>query len=160
MERNRAVREMGSAAVFLGLALVMWFYLIPEGVTAQSAFAADTGVSSRTFPYVTAALIGGLSVVQFIVGLTRLALTRKKDGRRGSSEWYLTGEIRSALVFVLFVAFVVVFRYVGTIPAMIIVPPFILFVMGSRSWAHYLSVYGFMAAMYLVFRYVLRVYLR
>ena len=60
MERRKALMNIMSSIVLIILALVMWFYLIPKGVKLSSAFGGNVGVTSRTFPYMTALVIGAL----------------------------------------------------------------------------------------------------
>lgn len=160
MELRKTVKNLGSSIVLLIVSLVMWFYLIPEGIKVSSTFGGAAGVTSRTFPYFTAAVIGIISFIQLIVFSFKIIKQRsihaiKEDTKSDN----IVSEIRSIIIYALFIIFVLLFRYFGSIIAMIIVPPLILWVMGSRNLYHYLSVYGFMGVMYLVFRFVLQVYL-
>ena len=160
MEQRKAFMNMMSSIVLMILALVMWFYLIPKGVKLRSAFGGDVGVTSRTFPYMTALVIGSMSLLQFMISLVNYVRHfREGQSQKELQDNNIAGEVRAIIIYGLFIAFGVIFRYWGTIPAMVIVPPFILLAMGSRKILHYVSVYSFMAIMYVLFKFALHVYL-
>ena len=64
------------------------------------------------------------------------------------------------IVFALVLLYAVLFMMIGFIPATLVVPPVILFVIGCRKWHYYPIYYVFAALMYLLFRYILLVPIR
>ncbi len=60
-------------------------------------------------------------------------------------------------VFALALVYALLFKYIGFIPATILVPPVLLLLLGCRKWYFYAAVYVFSAVMYAVFRFVLLV---
>jgi hypothetical protein len=151
-------RNIFSALFFVVLGLLLRFIIIPWGVPVRASWGGSVGVDSRTFPNFAASVITLAALIQMGISIKRYVTSRKSHASvSDTTTCNLRGEFRSLLVFLLFLVYAVLFRHVGFILASIFVPPAILFVMGSRKLIHYLSIYTFIAIIYAVFQFVLKV---
>ena len=144
-----------SAALFF-FSLLMIFYAIPTQISVKALLGGNsTAVNSRFFPYIVSILIGVLSAVELVssaIQLSRLAKNNAAAREEGPK-----GTLIAIVVFVLFVVYLLVFARFGFIISSAIVPPAVLFVLGSRKWQHYVSYYAVMAATYFIFVYALKI---
>ena len=146
------------ASIFLAVSVWMIFFAIPSEIRLSSMWSTvDSGVNSRTFPYFATIIMGTAASIQLIGNIRKLILQKKSEEmlQKGKIVW--VNEIRALLVFALCAAYGVIFVTIGYIYATIIIPPIILFILGSRKWYHYVTVYGVGALMYVIFQFLLRV---
>jgi hypothetical protein len=148
-----------SAFIVLVVCLIILFYAIPSQISISSSFSGDIGVNSRTFPQITIGLMGFLAIIQIIVSSIKLQKEKAKEFVEENKDFYIKGEIIALTIYVLFVLFAVLMRYVNTICALLIIPLLMLAAMGEKKKSHYLIVLAFSIVAYLVFKYVLGVYL-
>ena len=152
MEIKRQRTNIIVSAIIIVIAAITWFFVIPSQIRVNSLWGSSSGVTGRTFPYFATALIAMAALGELIQ--SAMAYTKlKRSGAK--AEW--TSELRAVLIFALCIIYAVLFDRVGYIVSTLIVPPVMLFVMGSRKWYHYASVYAVGAAMYLIFVYLLQI---
>ena len=146
------------AVLFVALSLFMIFIAIPSQISLSAKWSTvDSGVDSRTFPYIACVIMGSAALVQLISNVRKYIELKKANQEIPGEKIVWANEIRAILVFVLCVAYGILFDTVGYILATLIIPPIVLFVMGSRKWYHYLSVYGVGVIMYVVFIFLLNI---
>ncbi|MFI3207505.1 MAG: tripartite tricarboxylate transporter TctB family protein [Eubacteriales bacterium] len=150
-------KELFSSALLMIASLLMIVIIIPTGVSIQNLFfSSDSIINGRTMPYIASALIFLSSLTQFLK--TYFAY---RKGVQEESEFLPTkaDRIRVIAVMLLFVAFVVLFCTVGTIIAIVVILPLILYAAGVRKISYYAIIYLFAAICYVLFVYLLQIYL-
>lgn len=155
-------RDIIIYSVLLVTALVIYFRIIPDQVYLSSAAAAES-FSPDTFPRFAAvifflAALGGLlnSLWAYIEEKKKRGKTEIKRKTMATGREFLA-EFIPYIVFIMVLIYGVMFSIVGFIPATIIVPPFILALVGCRKWQFYGIYYIFVAVLYILFKYVLLV---
>ena len=166
MEQRKIVKEIiiGLSIVLISLFIII--VLIPQQIKLSTSFGQDIGVNTRTFPYFTAAIIGIAAGVHLIVSTIKYFQIRKKykDSiekmpKEKQSKTNIYGEVLSIFIFILFAAYSFIFSKFGFIIASITIPPLILVALKSKKVLHYISAYGFIALMFVIFQYLLKIQL-
>lgn len=157
--KNKKKQDIILAAVclLLGAAILL---LIPQEVRVVSTGARGT-VTARTFPY----MAGGLMVLSS-AGLLLNTLLRKTPEGEGKTENAVSPEdaekrkkslLRTGLVFVLMILYVIAMNLIGFILASIIFGIIFLYITGIRKWWQYLIFAVLMIPLFALFKYVLYV---
>lgn len=158
MKRQNLLKDIGSALFFFVLSVALWIYIIPAGVPLRASYGGATGVDSRTFPYFAAAMIGLASLAMLTLSVYHCMKLRRGNQETGDEPINnIKRAHHSIAVFTLFVLCSVLLDQAGFIAATTIVPPLILWAVGSRKPLHYISAYVFAVIMYVVFRILLQV---
>jgi len=145
-------------ALFLIVSLWLIIFAIPSEISYSSMWSTvDSGVNSQTFPYFATVIMGSAALIQLIGNIRKLIVIKNSKEEVAPTKILWANEIRALLVFGLCVAYGILFIKIGYIIATIIIPPIILFVLGSRKWKHYATVYGVGTLMYLIFQFLLRI---
>ena len=163
-------RDMAVYAVWIAATVLFYFFVIPNQVYLSGSAKAES-FSPDTFPrFVTIVLF--LAAVGGEVNAWRLYRRQSRLGAQGAGR---TAKARSAggkagrehlaafipyIVFLLVLAYGVLFAKLGFIAATAIVPPVVLLVIGCRKARYYLIYYVFAAVLYLLFKYLLLVPIR
>ena len=146
------------ASIFFIVSLWLIFFAIPSQIRLSSMWSTvDSGVNSRTFPYFASVIIGSAALIQLVNNIRKLIILKRSQEEVIKQKTVWANEIRMLIVFGLCAAYGVLFVTIGYIYATIIIPPIILFVLGSRKWYHYVTVYGVGALMYVIFQFLLRI---
>jgi hypothetical protein len=161
MEQKKIVREIFIGLFMMILSLLTLIVFIPQQVQLSTTFGQEIGFSSRSFPYITTGLIGVAAMIQVIVSIISYLKIRKKhmETKEKQPNKNMYGEVLSIVIFMLFVAYAFIFSKFGFIIASVIIPPIILFVLKSEKKVYYVSVYGFIALVFVVFQYLLKIQL-
>jgi hypothetical protein len=161
MEQKKIVREIFIGLFMMILSLLIIIVIIPQQVQLSTTFGQEIGFNSRSFPYVTAGIIAVAAGIHFIVSIISYLKIRKKHTEDKAKEpnKNMHGEILSIVIFILFVAYAFIFSKFGFIIASVIIPPIILFVLKSEKKVYYVSVYGFIALVFVIFQYLLKIQL-
>lgn len=153
---DKIKKNVYTSVILFAFSLIMIFYAIPTQISVNNLLGGDsTIVNSRFFPYLIAAIIGVLSAVEFVFSV--ISMAKLSSNNHAHQKEPPKGTIIAMSVFALFVIYLLVFAQLGFIISSAIVPPIVLWLLGSRKWQHYLSYYGVMAATYFVFVYALKI---
>lgn len=160
MELKKAKRDFFFMLVLLILSVVFYVVVIPAQIPLRNNWGADIVFTSRTYPSLLAIALIIMSVIGMAASLRRI-ISLKKQGMvsqrtkpDGRAIWKM---IVPYVVFLLILAYGILFSSIGFIWATLLIPPVILFVLGCRKWPYYLFVYLFAAGVYALFRFVLHV---
>lgn len=157
MEKRKLRNNIIASAMFMAFSAYMIFFAIAREISVKKMLGSSmASIDSRYFPYLTTIVIGVLALVEFVAALTKYLRLGREDAARDDQPTNMT---RALLMFGLFVLYTVMFRYWGFIAATVVVPPVVLFIMGSRKWYHYASFYGVAAVTYVLFVHALQVVL-
>ena len=148
--------------VLMIAALVVMLVIIPSQIKV-TAMMSEESFTPRTFPY----LVSGALLACSTLGFVSSFLAYRKEmqsgavqakGKKTKEEWQ--DILFPYLIFVLIIVYGLLFKFLGIIPATIIVPPIILWCLRCRKWYAYVIFYAFAAVLYLVFTMILKVPLR
>lgn len=153
--RQKLWQNFISGLLIAVLGLLMEFYFIPTQIKV-SAFGGSSVVNSRSFPQLAAWIILIPAIVLTVTSGVQL-LKMKKSDKQADSPIRWRDELRALGLIALFSLYAVLFNIVGYIVATIIVPPLVLLLLGSRNWKHYTAVYGVGIAVYILFKFVMKV---
>lgn len=154
---NETKKELGAASVLMVASLFIAFVLIPQGITIQTIFlSSDTVINGRTMPYIAVFIIFASALTQFVKVYSAYRKGQQAEGEFAPTKADVT---RLVVIMGLFILFVVLFSTVGTIVAVAVTVPAILYVTGVRKPAYYAIVYGFAGLCYLCFVNLLQIYL-
>ncbi|WP_409967377.1 tripartite tricarboxylate transporter TctB family protein [Bengtsoniella intestinalis] len=154
---NETKKELGAASVLMVLSLFTALVLIPKGITVQAMFGSSaSNINGRTMPYIAVFIIFASALTQLIKVIYAY---RKGQQAEGDFNPTKADIIRLVAIMGLFILFVVLFSTVGTIVAVAVTVPAILYVTGVRKPTYYAIVYGFAGLCYLCFVNLLQIYL-
>ena len=147
---------------FVMFSLVLLFWVVPTKIKV-SALAASEAFTPRTYPSLVAGALLLVSTIGLVKALTEFLRLRKENPakekvRKTAKEWQK--DLFPYLVFVLILAYMLIFRFWGIIPATLLVPPVLLWLLRCRKWQMYLFLYLFAGIIYLLFTKLLLVPLR
>lgn len=157
MEIKKQRTNIIVSAVIIAIAAVVWFFVIPSQIRVNSLWGSSSGVTGRTFPYFATALIALAALGELIQSATAYVKLKRSGAKSDKKPIEWSSELRAVLIFILCIAYAVLFDRIGYIVSTLLVPPVMLFIMGSRKWYHYISVYAVGAVMYLIFVYLLQI---
>ena len=159
MKQTKLKQSMISSAVIIAFSLWMILYAIPTQIPVNALQKAAAGsLTGRSFPYFAAILICAASTVLFLSSAVKYIKQRRHESeekKKTAVEW--RKELRALGVLLLCFIYGVLFMRFGFILATVIVPPLMLFVLGSRNWKHYLSTYIACAVIFSLFYFVMGV---
>ena len=161
MEAKKARGDIILYGILTVAGFVFYKWIIPTQIYMSKAASAEA-FSPDTFPNAATILFTAAAFVGFVYAIYRYFKAVKAEGKPDKSKEKLTkrefiGIFIPFIVFALVVLYAILFSKIGFIPATIIIPPIILFVIGCRKWNYYVIYYIFAAVMYCLFRYVLMV---
>lgn len=161
MEQKKIVKEIIIGLFMAIVSVLIIAVFIPQQIQLATTFGEEIGVNSRTFPYFTAALIGVAAVIHLIVSIFRWLKIRKikSEPQKSISEKNIHGEVLAIVIFLLFAAYAFMFSKFGYIVSSLVIPPIVLIVLKSKNVLHYISVYGFVALIFVIFQYLLKIQL-
>ena len=155
------VKNIIAASVLLLFSLIMIVWAIPTQISVNALLgASESAIDSRWFPYVVSGGIGALALAELIISLVKLRRSATENGVEKKSSEDTKGILRALAVFGLFVVYALAFNYIGFIPASIVIPPIVLFIMGGRNWKYYVSYLVMVAIVYVIFVYGLNINIR
>ncbi len=150
-------------AFFIMLSLALIFWAIPTQIKVTAMMEAES-FTPRSFPYLIA---GGLLLVSVIGFFNNFLAYRKLLGQETEQageepeEKKSRGEILFPyFIFALIVVYGLMFKFLGIVPATLVVPPVILWCLRCRKWQMYVAFFVFAAIIYLLFTKVLLVPIR
>lgn len=164
MEAKKARGDIILYSVLSVVGIIFYVFIIPGQIylsktASAEAFSPDTFPNAVTILFVIASLCGlALAIYRYRKAVQLEGKPQKDTTPRTRRE--IVGAFMPFIVFALVLLYAILFMYVGFIPATVIVPPVILFVIGCRKWHYYPIYYAFAALMYLLFRYILLVPIR
>lgn len=155
MEKKKLRNNIVASGAFVVFSAYMFLFAIAREISVKKMLGSSmASIDSRFFPYLTTAIIGVLALAELISSARRyLKLNQTKSDGSPESE----NIPRALVLFGLFVVYAVMFQYGGFIAATVVVPPVVLFVMGSRKWYHYASFYGVAVVTYVLFVHALNI---
>lgn len=161
------LKKVREDIVVMLVLLAVSIYFLLSGINAQipeSPAARGQLFTPRTFPRLCISVIALCSFAGAVKNIRKyISLKKHNDIGEPVRRWgdlsrkEIIGQIMPLICFALCAIYALIFSKFGFIIATIIVPPILLFIMGCRKWQHYLCVYGFCAAMYAIFVFVLKV---
>lgn len=158
MEKKRIKQNLLCAVVFLVFSVYLILDAIPGQISVGGGLAAaEQWADSRTFPYFAAWIMGVAALGEIIRNIYQYRSLSKEEKAEAFHNIPWRWELRALAVFGLCVIYTMLFEVIGYLPATFLIPPLVLYVMGSRKWQHYLCVYGIAIVVYVVFLYVLNV---
>ena len=161
MEAKKARGDIILYSILFVVGIVFYVFVIP-GQIYMSKTASAEAFSPDTFPNAVTILFTAASLCGLLLAVYRYRKAVRLEGKPAKTKTSRTrreivGIFMPFIVFALILVYAILFMYVGFIPATVIVPPVILFVIGCRKWHYYLIYYVFATLMYLLFRYILLV---
>jgi hypothetical protein len=148
------------ALILMAISVVFYFIFIPSQVPVTGT---GTNVfTSRTFPRFLMVSLFVVAVVMFLEALYRDIKLRQQTPRNQekSAKDLVALYVMPLVAFALILAYALLFKYVGVIPATAVFIPAFLALFRCKKWSYYAGAYGFCAVLYLVFVYILHVPLR
>lgn len=164
MKAKKARGDIILYSVLTIVGIIFYFRVIPTQIyisktASAEAFSPDTFPNAITILFILASLAGlVLSVFRHKAAIKEEGLPERSPKIRTIKDYF--GILMPFIVFAMVLIYAVMFWKIGFIPATVIVPPLILFVIGCRKWTYYPIYYVFVTLMYLLFRFVLMVPIR
>lgn len=171
-EYEKKKRDAVLMGIILIAALVLYFVISPAQISMSKKTAAMP-FNPATFPnLLTLGIIvtSAIGLVLYTVNCLKLkkqyadeiaeAKAERAAAKAAAAEAPFSVKIAPFvpyITFVLVLAYALIFTNFGFIWATVIIPPIMLFFLGSRKWQHYVSVYAFCAIMFAVFKFILKV---
>lgn len=164
MEAKKARGDIILYSVLAIVSIIFYKWIIPSQIYLSKTASAET-FSPDTFPNAVSVLFILASLSGLILAIFRYYKAVQTEGKPKRDTVHKTtreiiGSFMPFIVFALVLLYAVLFMCIGFIPATLIIPPVILFVIGCRKWHYYPIYYVFAALMYLLFRYILLVPIR
>lgn len=157
MDIKRQRTNIIVSIILIVIAIIVWLFVIPSQIRINSLWGSSSGVTGRTFPYFATALVALAALGELIQSAVIYTKLKRSGVKEESKRIDWLSEMRAVIIFILCIIYAVLFDRVGYIVSTLVIPPVMLFVMGSRKWYHYASVYAVGAVMYLIFVYLLQI---
>jgi hypothetical protein len=159
MEKKRICKEIYVGLAIVALSLFIAFILIPNQIAVRSASSESSSITTRTFPLLATGLIGFSALIHSISYFFKYLKIREaeKDSEESSTKVNMKGELKALLVFVLFLVYGILFDLFGFVISSLLIPPLVLFSLGSRNKYHYISIYVFSILIFLIFQFLLNI---
>lgn len=155
MEFRKVKESLVVSSILVAFAIFIIVYGIPHEVSAVALWTStDSRVNAQTMPYFAAYVILITAGLDFIKNLVALIKCRKAKGEQKESPG-LTGELRAMIMFLLCIAYALLFKWIGFLAATAIAIPLMLLLYGDKNRKHYLYTYLSSAVIYLTFRFIL-----
>ncbi len=162
MNINKVIKDLYLMIFFTGLSLLLLFFVIPSQIKVPALASSET-FNPQTYPRLLAI---GMLIVS-IIGLVKTIidyLHLKKIGVNQHREESYSNKKQETLfpylIFSCIVVYMLIFRFWGIVPATLIIPPCLLYLLNCRSWNMYLFLYLFAGLVYILFTRILLVPLR
>lgn len=161
---KKSKQDMAVMLVFMILSAAVYLVFIP----AQIKLSSNTGFTNRTFPKFTMAVIFAASAAGFLEALVRYRRARQNTASETEPERPdLRGRLLPLLGFLVVLVYGLIFHFAGIrwrgysflLATALFIPAFLL-LLRCKNWRYYAAAYSFAAAMYLIFRFILKVALR
>lgn len=162
MKLKKLRDDIAAFAVVLAIGVYFLAFGIADQVGIPAA-AAKSSFTPRTFPTILFAVITVCAAAGLIKSVVGYIMEKRTEEGTPAPKWSEGNRKEKIAAFMpwicllLCLAYAIIFSKLGFIAATLIIPPIILFVLGCRKWQHYLYVYAFCGAMYLIFTLVLKV---
>lgn len=158
MKQEKAKKDMLLMLFFVLLSLALMLWIIPSQIKVTAMMESES-FTPRTWPYLITAALLIISAIGFINNLLQYLRLPKEEAavttRKTKEDW--KKELFPYLIFLLIVAYGVLFNLFGIVVATAIIPPVILWCLCCRKWQMYVVFYVFAAVVYLLFTQVLMV---
>lgn len=164
MKLKKLRDDIAAFAVVLAIGVYFLAFGIADQVGIPAA-AAKSSFTPRTFPTILFAVITVCAAVGLIKSVVGYIMEKRVEEGPPAPKWSDGSRKEKIAAFMpwicllLCLVYAVIFSELGFVAATLVIPPIILFVLGCRKWQHYLYVYAFCGAMYLIFTLVLKVHL-
>ena len=159
MKQQKAKQDICLMLFLIAVSLILIIWVIPNYITVTKLMEMEV-FTPRTFPNLIAYALLAVSSLGLIGAVVRYIGAVKEEGRQ-KREKKTAAELKDALfpylIYALILVFVLVYTLFGIVPAIIVVPPVVLWFLRCRSWKSYLAYYIFAAVIYLLFTQVLGV---
>ena len=150
-------------AFFIMLSLALIFWAIPTQIKVTAMMEAES-FTPRSFPYLIACGLLLVSVIGFFNDLLAYRKLVRQEAEQAGPEQTERKNWEEILfpyfIFVLIVIYGLMFKFLGIVPATVVIPPVILWCLRCRKWQMYAAFYAFAAIIYLLFTKVLLVPIR
>ena len=159
MKQQKAKKDIILMLFLIAVSLVLITWIIPNYITVTKLMEMEV-FTPRTFPKLIAYGLLAVSSLGLISAVVRYISAVNEEGRQKKAK-KTKSELKEALfpylIYALIIAFVLVYTFFGIVPAIIIVPPVILWFLRCRNWKSYVAFYIFATIIYLLFTQVLGV---
>lgn len=137
----------------------LFFWITPEQIAINANLVDETEFTPQTFPNL---LTGGIAIASLVGLISSIIKYRKLEkqapkGKKPMEKHELITLLVPYVTFAVIIIYNILFEKLGYIWATLVVAPIMMFLFGCRKWYFYLSVYGFAALMYVLFKFVLNV---
>lgn len=136
-------------------------WIIPNQVkitksTKAEAFNPDTFPKAITLLFIVFGILGLLlAIVRYVTAVKKFGKPKKES--LTLSRKNIIGMLMPYIIFLLVLAYILIFSFAGFIIASLLIPPIILYVIGCRKWKYFIIYYLFATLMYLIFVFILMV---
>lgn len=161
MDKKKCRDDMIWNIILVVAAILFYIFVIPSQIRIVKGAENDI-FSPDTFPKLLTGIFiicGTINVINGMIQYIRSArgnkFTVKQKSMRSYSDIYIT--IIPILIFVISIAYVILFKHIGFIWATLLIPPVVLLLLKCRKLLFYVITYLFAALMYSLFRFVLHV---
>jgi hypothetical protein len=162
MEVKKVKYDIIVMMILMIVCVLFYFIFIPGQIRLSGAWNGNTSFSSRTFPYISVITIFIVSSISLIKSIVTIKKHKSEISLEAKAKYTFNKKtiyhfFMPFIVYLIILAYGILFMKIGYIFATLIVPPILLFVLGCKRWQIYSYVYGFAAIMYLIFKIVLKV---
>lgn len=161
MKKRQLIHDSFAVSIFTIFSLIVILFIIPNQVSDSQVFGATGNITARTFPYLLMWVMLICSLLHIGNNFISIKNLTNDEPCIPPSDEVKQEQNRKALrtlgVFLLFLAFILLFTWFGYAVACIVVLPSLLAIQKSNVLGHYISVLVFAAIFYIIFYYVLNV---
>ena len=157
--------------VYIGMliiGLLIYFWLIPSQIHMNSS-AKQEDFNPDTFPRFVTAVWFIVSAAGLLNSIRSISTKNHESNSSDTGTAEQNTKIKKKekiaefipyFIFILLLIYGILFKLIGFIASTLIMPPIFLFVVGNRKPHYYAIIYGFIAVLYLLFKFVLNVPIR
>ena len=146
------------------LSIIFYFVIIPAQIPARSSWGTDAVFTSRTFPQILAIIVAIASLLGVANTAYRFFKIKKTMPGGATVPKEKSGTSILQVVYPYFICGIIIlygvlFDKIGFAVSTLVMAPALLFLLGCKNWKHYVAILVFTGAVFIIFRYGLKVML-
>lgn len=164
MDIKKTKQDIVTMIILMIVSALFYFIFIPGQIRLSSVWSGSIPFSSRSFPYILSVglfIVAGVGLANAIVSLIKLKkimkLEEKTIENRRTDKKAIIKLVMPFIVYALILIYAILFKQIGYIYSTLIIPPILIFILGSKKWQFYLFTYIFAAVVYVVFKLILNI---
>ncbi len=152
---DKLKKDIFMYSLLVVISILFYVVIIPQQIQLRDSWSGDITFTSRTFPNLLFATMGGVSVIGIISTILKIAKLEDKSGTPLPK--LIMGTLAPLYFFALLAAYAVMFHYLGYIISTAVMIPLYLISLKCKNIKYYAITYAVGIIVYVVFKFLLNI---